>query len=538
MMARGENIHVESILELTSKGQLDKALALANTLDPAQTSDDQILAASRSLLQGIGDMQAGHYEAGILTSLPAISKLERHGYRPFLDWAYSPLGFSLGMLGTPEIGLEWVSKAITGAEQRTDESQLRRSLNDEGRLFAMLEEEERSIAAFEKVLALQDAAWNVFEEADFLNDIAHTYLHFARRTEQDFDKRTQLALKALELAQSALDMLKAQNHDHLTISSLENLGSALTILGRFPEAEEAFVRALPLSESNERIHVELLASYALLLCELGRYDEADSMLQRAYEQAQARNQEASFDHIIEARIRLEVMTGKNAEALLWSEQRLRLMESQYRKRLTTMTRNAEIFVELEKMRQVEQKARGRERELQAVNKVLEKQAQSWRDEALRDALTGCLNQRGLALFSEEWFTPGRQAACAMVDIDHFKSINDQLGHDTGDKVIQVVASIFVDALRGSDLVVRSGGEEFLLVIHGVENEAAWGTCERLRRAVERHGWGTIAPGLRVTVSLGVAVRGENEEFGALTARAKASLYQAKTEGRNRVVITG
>jgi diguanylate cyclase (GGDEF)-like protein len=526
---------VENILELASKWKLNEAMTVFDTLDPEQISDDQLLGAVRSLLQSIVAMYEGRYEVGVLGSLPAITKLVQHGYRPFLDWAYSALGFSFGILGAPETGLEWVSKAIAGAGQRSDDSQLRRSLNDEGQLFAMLDEEEKSVASFEKALALTHSTLTVSEEAKLLNNIAEAYLHFARKNEQTSDKRIELAQKAMKLAQSALDLLKNQNQDHLTAWSLENLGSALTVLGKFSEAEDAFIRALPLSESDKHIQSEVLASYALLLCEQSRYDESDSMLQRAFEQAQGGNQNATLDRIIKTRIQLEIVTGKNEQALIWSERRSRLLEDQNRKRLASMIQNSEIFVELEKARRVEQKVQAREEEIKAVTTILEKQAKFRENETLRDKLTGCLNQRGLALFSKEWFVPGKRAAFAMVAIDGFKSINDRFGHDAADKVIRAVASIFVEALRGSDLVVRFGDEEFLLVIQGVGNEAAWGTCERLRRAVESHGWGNIAPNLHVTVSIGVVVRLNDEDLETLTPKAAAALGKAKSEGHNRVI---
>jgi diguanylate cyclase (GGDEF)-like protein len=134
--------------------------------------------------------------------------------------------------------------------------------------------------------------------------------------------------------------------------------------------------------------------------------------------------------------------------------------------------------------------------------------------------------------------PGKRAAFAMVDVDGFKSINDRFGHAAGDKVIRAIATIFVEALRGSDIVARFENDQFLLVIQGVENVAAWGTCERLRQAVEKHGWGNIAPNLHVTASIGLVVRSNDEDLETLTPKANAALYKAKSEGRNRVIAGG
>ncbi len=533
MMENDERTSVDRILGLASKWQMVEAAALVNELSAPGESENFI--ACRTLLNGIRDIREGRYEVGVREALPALTHLERHGFRAFLDWAYSAIGFGFGVLGSPEIGLEWVNKAIAGAERRSDEAQLRRSFSDEGHLLAMLDESERSIASFNKALALQDFRPSSVEKIAILNDLAHVYVYFARREEQDAGPRLGFARKAVERAQLALSILEREPNDHLEASSLENLGSALGILGDVAEAEAAFVKALSLSESDARIHVEVLTSYARLLSDLKRFDEADSLLARALQRAQADKQATALDRISETRIRLEMLAGRVTEALIWSERRFRALENQYRQRITTIARNAGIFVELEQARLAERETRARRDESIAANKNLSPQAQGGQDEILRDDLTGCLNRRGLALSSESFFTPGKHMALVSADIDHFKSINDRFGSAAGDKILQSIVQVFNKSLRDSDLVARVNGEEFLLLVNGVETDAAWGTCERLRLAVERYGWGTIAPGLRVTISIGLAVRMNDEEMDSLTSKADHALKQAKTAGRNRVI---
>jgi diguanylate cyclase (GGDEF) domain len=533
MMENDERTSVDRILGLASKWQIAEAIALVNEF--SAPSEWKSFIACCALLNGIRGIREGHYEVGIQEALPALTYLERHGFRSLLDWAYSTIGFSFGILGSPEIGLEWVSKAIAGAERHSDEAQLRRSFSDEGHLLAMLNEVERSVAAFDQALAFQDSPPAPFEKIEIFNNIARTYVNFARQEERDANQRLDLALKAADLAQSALTLLEDEPNDSWQCLSLENLGSALSILENFTEAEEAFAQALPISEPYAHINVELLTSYAWLLYKMKRYEESDSVLARAYTLAQDDKQEASLDRIFETRIRLEILAGRGTEALIWSERRSRSMEDQYRRRITNIARNAEIFVELEQARLAEHETRARRDELTARDKSLDPQSDVWKDETLRDGLTGCLNRRGLTLASESFFTPGNHMALVMADIDHFKSINDRFGRAAGDKVLQSIAQIFNKSLRDSDLVARFDGEEFLLLINGVETDAAWGTCERLRLAVERYGWGTIMPGLRVTTSIGLAVRMNDEDLASLNAKASSALHQAKAAGRNRVI---
>jgi diguanylate cyclase (GGDEF)-like protein len=210
-------------------------------------------------------------------------------------------------------------------------------------------------------------------------------------------------------------------------------------------------------------------------------------------------------------------------ALANLEQHYRRKEQHFHDRLSAVAHTTAVFSGLERARQTE---------LTAKNNTLEQQPAG--TEALRDTLTGSLNHQGLALASQALFIPAQQLAVVIADIDTFKSINDKYGHEAGDKVLQAIARIFNQSLRDADLVARLGGDEFMLIVKGVGKEAAWGTCERLRQAVDKHGWGTIAPNLHVTISLGLAVRMHDEELDILAAKATAVMDEAKTEGRNRV----
>jgi len=153
-----------------------------------------------------------------------------------------------------------------------------------------------------------------------------------------------------------------------------------------------------------------------------------------------------------------------------------------------------------------------------------------------DPLTGALNRRGL----EEGFEPSRPSedrrlAVLMVDIDHFKAINDTHGHIVGDEVLRRIARQLSQVLRASDAIVRYGGEEFLLLLTDVTLGDAMRIGDRARKAIEAQ---TIRVGdvpLQVTVSMGVDAQQPPEPLDATVERADAALYEAKRQGRNRVV---
>ena len=157
--------------------------------------------------------------------------------------------------------------------------------------------------------------------------------------------------------------------------------------------------------------------------------------------------------------------------------------------------------------------------------------------ALTDVLTGLANKRSiedtLKRMSAQAGRTLSPLAAVMLDLDHFKQINDLFGHDRGDDVLAAVGSTITQTLRDSDVAGRYGGEEFLLLLPDINREGALEAAERLRAAI-----GALrVPGenRNVTASLGVAVLPDDAGDGAqLQRRADRALYAAKKSGRNRV----
>ncbi|MEF2230870.1 MAG: PAS domain S-box protein [Pseudodesulfovibrio sp.] len=162
-----------------------------------------------------------------------------------------------------------------------------------------------------------------------------------------------------------------------------------------------------------------------------------------------------------------------------------------------------------------------------------------RELATTDALTGLNNRRWFMELAQTEFSRSRRynrsLAMFMMDIDHFKLVNDTHGHDVGDQVLSALAGIAVGALREADLLGRLGGEEFGVLLPETSRQAAMDVAERLRLAVEDAVIHTNAGDLRITVSIGVAIMGgATGTVDALLKDADVALYEAKQSGRNRV----
>ena len=174
---------------------------------------------------------------------------------------------------------------------------------------------------------------------------------------------------------------------------------------------------------------------------------------------------------------------------------------------------------------------------------LAEQAEALERLACVDGLTGLNNRRHfLALAQSEWSRfrrYGRPLALLMIDIDLFKSVNDQYGHDAGDAVIKAVAEILQRHKRTSDIAGRLGGEEFALILPEATLDSAVVAGERLRQLVAERVIAVESGRVSVTISIGAsACDGATNGFDELLKRADVALYEAKRAGRNRVCRFG
>jgi diguanylate cyclase (GGDEF)-like protein len=155
-----------------------------------------------------------------------------------------------------------------------------------------------------------------------------------------------------------------------------------------------------------------------------------------------------------------------------------------------------------------------------------------------DELTGSFNRRCIMRMLEEEIARsqrgGAPCSIALIDLDWFKRINDAYGHPTGDEVLRTFAITSFANIRTMDRLGRYGGEEFLLVLPGTAEDAAFRMLDRLRAIIADLDWSAFSPGMRVTISAGLATLRQNETSDNFLARADGALYASKANGRNRI----
>jgi diguanylate cyclase (GGDEF)-like protein len=162
--------------------------------------------------------------------------------------------------------------------------------------------------------------------------------------------------------------------------------------------------------------------------------------------------------------------------------------------------------------------------------------------SITDKLTGCLNRYGSSTLAEHAFEKAKRDRhhlhMLMIDIDDFKMVNDNYGHNQGDEVLKSIAELIKDSLRRSDLLIRWGGEEFLVILEGCSNDSADTVAEKIRqRIAEAEFFDHKGQKFHLSVSVGIATySNEVEDYLTLIKHADEAMYQAKNQGKNRVIV--
>ena len=322
----------------------------------------------------------------------------------------------------------------------------------------------------------------------------------------------------------------ARRHDvPLRIGRLDTIGRALLGLGRLEDAETAMLPGLRPEALQASLDGDAGADFLLTLAEIrrrrGHLDDATETLDECVRRCEEHGLTAIRVRARREQAELYAAGGDFRAAFgehkLYCDELMELQSSQ---------RDA------------------RARTLQAMYETTEarRQTRRYRELSLRDPLTGLYNRRYVdeqlpRLLGRAAGSPGA-VTVALLDLDHFKRVNDTRSHEAGDQVLRTVAALLQDAaawpgVGDGSFVARMGGEEFLLVLVGTDPAGAAEHLQRVRRAVAAHPWAELTGDLPVTVSIGAASSAGliDATPTEMVGRADGHLYLAKRQGRDRVV---
>ncbi|MEP7765033.1 GGDEF domain-containing protein [Sanguibacter sp. 25GB23B1] len=269
---------------------------------------------------------------------------------------------------------------------------------------------------------------------------------------------------------------------------------------------------------------EFLLTLATALRGLGDHDGAQETLDRCREVSDAHGLRYRAAQVVEEQAEIHAARG-DFESAFVAYKRFHALENE----LVSEERDAQARLQ------------------QAMFETSEARqaAAQFRHESLRDPLTQLLNRRhvdqALPRLLDDGRARGMYVAAALIDLDHFKRVNDTFSHAVGDEVLVQVAALIDEladsiALPGSAFAARLGGEEFLLAVQAPGRDVAVACIEGLRRAVADRDWSALTGEVPVTVSIGVATCRVDDTQATILARADSLMYAAKHAGRNRVSI--
>ena len=366
-----------------------------------------------------------------------------------------------------------------------------------------------ALARYREAAEIADGCGDVYLQLAVLNNLAYTQYEAGLATE---------AVATAEQLQARVEQLSEPMQTHFA----DTIARAYTAAGRYQEAAEIiapFCTAADTGEDCDALVVALLTLSEILRL-AGDYDGAQEALYRSSRLAEAYALSGRVIDTMREQAELYAARGAYQEAF--------------------STHRDFHRADLE-MRAMDRDSRART--LNAIFEATEARRSSdyFRELSGRDPLTGLHNRRHLDEQLHQLLgrvaTHGQQLTIGLIDLDHFKRVNDTLSHAVGDEVLRQVATLLQDAVTevSNGLAARISGEEFLLLLPGVTRRQGIERLEQLREKIATHPWASTTGHITVTASIGVAsAPGDTCDRSDLLARADENLYRAKRAGRNQL----
>jgi diguanylate cyclase (GGDEF)-like protein len=476
----------------------DGSLATAERLrDDALDAGDLVAFGRAQTVVAACHLIRNDYAAGLRAGLEALTHLEG-GPIAHRARALAEVGTLEIQCGEHASGIERLLEAVAlhGELDATDD--LAADLNRIGIAFYSCGDLDDAAHAYRRALALVDSDGQPLVAAGTRNNLAKV-------------------LTAKGEHEAALDHLRAARAAFADAGELRGLGmtfhNAAVVaeeLGEPARAEEHLHTSIGHYDEAGHVHgaCEARTRLARLRARAGATEEALTLLVHAHDAAEGMGASDECLHAASALADVHEQRGEHAAALRWLRHARQVELARHDEDADHRLRALQVRFQLDRLER----------------------------DSITDPLTGLVNRRGLEARLTQLDAPGqdRELAVLLFDLDDFKQVNDRFTHSVGDEVLRAVGDLLLDGTRPSDLCVRFGGEEFVVVLPGCDLDQATGIAEELREAIRSHPWAAIADGLAVTSSVGVAVRSQVRDTSALLLAADRAMYVAKHEGKDQV----
>lgn len=456
----------------------------------------------------------GRAEEALECAMGAQRLQERQGNQAELARALAVEAIVFLDLGFSDEAYDLAVRAVELAETGDDAALLAFTLNAKGVVLAVCHEAELGVTLLQRAVTLANAQDNAAAEAYYQLNLGFCHSRIAEEADSTGGPGAS-AMREVAIALFERSIALAEDSgDQWTLRvALGNAAEMHSIQGRLDRARENLAAIKTISaDPGVSLLIHYLYTLSDVLLRSGDLHDARAAALEAQSLAEASQQIDHQVNVLGKLAQIHEALGETADAL------------------ASFKRFHALYVQ-----QSGETARRRVRieEIRNETRQLRSQAATLSDLALTDALTGIANRRSFDLILNR--LAGTAIGLAIIDLDHFKSVNDNYSHIVGDAVLQRVASVIVSQIGPHGHAARLGGEEFALIFPDAPEASAAAFCEGIRFAIADTDWSDLAPGLTVTASIGLASGDGSIPSGDLMQTADSRLYIAKTNGRDRVI---
>lgn len=567
---------------LLIQGRLVEASPLLSLLKRAAAERvDQHLECEVVSYQAVFEIRSGNVDTGVALLWQALEQATHLNAKPLEAANLFRLSSMHYIRGDMNAALRFALRSVALYEALPVERGTVRALHSLALSYQALEELSSALEVYQQALVTSRQLGDRLGEAQALNNIGN--IHVALQDDSS----------ARSCFEQSLDLKLLLHDEASTAQTLSNLGAVLFRQGFHSEALETFARSLSLCRSLEVGAVVGINHCCIgdVYLAQGDVDAARDAFQHALDNARVAGSRPEICRAMVRLARLQFNAAQEApstppsagaaltQTLSMLEQALALAREcldregtedclralsdahklqgnaaqalayfeAYHLSVVTAAKRAmqdklmahRIKFEVAQARHATELAHLRSVELARALEEVETQRQLAQALARSDSLTGLANRRSLEERLSDDFRRSnrylRPLSVCLIDIDHFKRVNDGFSHDVGDEVLRRLAILVVEHIRAQDYFARYGGEEFVLVMPETPAVGALSLCERLRKMVEQYDWSVIAPGLAVTISGGICDDTSLPGHEKMLSVCDSRLYQAKRQGRNQMI---
>lgn len=537
-IAQQANSSLQEAWHLGCTGRSVEALTLAGQIlaDATARGDDRLAAQCDTDIAWYC-FQIGKAELGLTHVRRAVDFWKSNEEPRQEAYARAYFGWLLLELGLPEEAIEEATRALDLADKTADPKAQSLATNVIGIIFWYNKQPDRAILMSERSVELARSIGDKTYECWWLINLggAHSEGGYIAQALGKSEEGRRMLVRALELTEQALDIAIETGDRWAARICLGNNADYYSHLGEHEKALECMDRYQLFQENSYvRDRQQYLYTLGQIYINYGKFADARSLLLEAMDLI---GEGGSFDSYIQIYFYLSQAHEGLGQFDLALEAHKKYHQAYLQnsaERTQQRARLAEIYYETKRLKEVAETETKRAETLEASYQKLQEQTDILASAVYVDTLTGLYNRKYLDSRFKELASEKRPYSIAMLDVDHFKSVNDNFSHMIGDQVLSAIGTILRGQLRITDQAIRFGGEEFVVLLAGAPRGAA-DVCERLRLAVEQWDWSEICNGLRVTISIGVAGTLSANSPNEILAIADQNLYAAKKSGRNRVV---